>query len=96
MPQRNVNLTDHLNEFVDAKVASGRYSNASELVREGLRLLELREREEEAKIEWLRTAASEAFASINHGEGTSFGSMDELDAYVMKLSEEVFAEPSAS
>ncbi len=45
MPTRNVNLTEHLDRFVDARVSSGRFSNASEVVREGLRLLEQRERE---------------------------------------------------
>jgi antitoxin ParD1/3/4 len=37
MPTRNVNLTEHLDRFVDRQVSSGRYSNASEIVREALR-----------------------------------------------------------
>jgi putative addiction module CopG family antidote len=36
-------------------VASGRFSNASEMVREALRLLEQREAEDRAKLEWLRS-----------------------------------------
>ena len=36
----NVSLTKELEEFVNAKLKSGRYSSASEVVREGLRLLE--------------------------------------------------------
>jgi antitoxin ParD1/3/4 len=36
----NVSLTRELDKFVAAKVASGRYTSASEVVREGLRLLE--------------------------------------------------------
>jgi antitoxin ParD1/3/4 len=43
MPTRNVVLTDHQSEFVDALVASGRYQNASEAMRSGLRLLEREE-----------------------------------------------------
>ena len=92
MPQRNVNLTDHFDRFIDAHIESGRFSNASEMVREGLRLLEQREREDEAKLTWLRGAATEAFASLERGEGLRFESMDELDAYIMEVSEEVFAE----
>jgi len=92
MPQRNVNLTDHFDHFIDAHIESGRFSNASEMVREGLRLLEQREREDEAKLTWLRGAATEAFASLERGEGLRFESMDELDAYIMEVSEEVFAE----
>jgi putative addiction module CopG family antidote len=40
MPTRNVNLTDELDRFVAKKVRSGRYENASEVVRAGLRTLE--------------------------------------------------------
>jgi antitoxin ParD1/3/4 len=36
---RNVSLTAELNAFIRAQVASGRYQNASEVVRAGLRLL---------------------------------------------------------
>lgn len=43
---RNVSLTAELNAFIRAQVASGRYQNASEVVRSGLRLLQERERKE--------------------------------------------------
>jgi hypothetical protein len=46
---------------------------------------------EEAKLTWLRGAANEAFASLDRGEGISFDYRDELDAYIMEISEEVFA-----
>ena len=46
MPTRNVVLTDHQSELIDRLVASGRYQNASEAMRAGLRLLE---DEEEAR-----------------------------------------------
>ena len=39
MATMNVSLTDELERFVDGKVESGLYNNASEVVREGLRLL---------------------------------------------------------
>ncbi len=39
----NVSLTDKLEEFVSELVENGRYRSASEVVREGLRLLEIRE-----------------------------------------------------
>ena len=56
MPTRNVNLTDHFDRFIEDGIASGRFSNASEIVREGLRLLEQREQEDQAKLKWLRAA----------------------------------------
>src|ERR1700733_13716894 len=56
MPTRNVNLTDELDNFVLAKVESGRYENASEVVRAALRTLEREERRYEAKLAALRSA----------------------------------------
>ena len=45
----NVSLTPKLEEFVDGKVESGLYNNASEVVREGLRLLKERD---ENRLKW--------------------------------------------
>jgi antitoxin ParD1/3/4 len=56
MPTRNVNLTDELDRFVVAKVESGRYENASEVVRAALRTLEREEQRHEAKLAALRAA----------------------------------------
>ncbi len=63
MPTRNVNLTDELESFVLAKVSSGRYENASEVVRAALRSLDRDEREYEARLAALRTAIDEGDAS---------------------------------
>jgi antitoxin ParD1/3/4 len=56
MPTRNVNLTQELDSFVLARVESGRFENASEVVRAALRTLEREERVFEAKLETLRAA----------------------------------------
>jgi antitoxin ParD1/3/4 len=95
MPTRNVNLTEHLDRFIEAGITSGRFSNASEVVREGLRLLEQREQEDKAKLEWLRAAAKEAFDSLDRGEGIEFETMDDLAAYIHQIGEEVSAEIAA-
>src|ERR1035438_5902303 len=50
MPTRNVNLTDELESLVQAKVKSGRYENASEVMRAALRALEREEEEHQAKL----------------------------------------------
>jgi len=63
MPTRNVNLTEELDRFVLKKVKSGRYENASEVVRAALRTLERDERERKAKLAALRTAIDEGDAS---------------------------------
>lgn len=50
----NVNLTPQLEELVRARVASGLYTSASEVVREALRLLDGQDRLRAAKLEALR------------------------------------------
>jgi antitoxin ParD1/3/4 len=71
MPTRNVNLTDELDRFVLTKVESGRYENASEVVRAALRTLEREEQRYEAKLAALKTAIDEGDAS-GVAEGNSF------------------------
>ena len=56
MPTRNVVLTDYQADFVEKLVASGRYQNASEVLRDGLRLVENREADEKARLKALREA----------------------------------------
>jgi antitoxin ParD1/3/4 len=63
MPTRNVNLTPELDSFVLARVESGRFENASEVVRAALRTLEREERLYETKLEALRAAIDEGDAS---------------------------------
>jgi len=63
LPTRNVNLTDEIDGFVASMVQSGRYENASEVVRAGLRALEREEQTHEAKIAALRAAIEQGDAS---------------------------------
>lgn len=95
MPTRNVNLTVHFDKFIETGVVSGRFSNASEVVREGLRLLEQREQEDRARIEWLRSAAKEGFDQLDRGEGIEFKTLDDFDSWLDQLGDEVSAELAA-
>ena len=72
MPTRNVNLTDELDRFVAKKVKAGRYENASEVVRAGLRTLEREEQQHEAKLAALRAAIDKDDTS-GVAEGNAFG-----------------------
>ncbi|MGO8932834.1 MAG: type II toxin-antitoxin system ParD family antitoxin [Terracidiphilus sp.] len=63
MPTRNVNLTKELDSFVLARVESGRFENASEVVRAALRTLERDENLYETKLAALRAAIDEGDAS---------------------------------
>lgn len=95
MPTRNVNLTDHFDRFIETGITSGRFSNASEVVREGLRLLEQREQEDKAKIEWLRAAAKEGFDAADRGDYVALNSEEELDAFLDQIHTEVLSERSS-
>jgi antitoxin ParD1/3/4 len=53
----------HFEQFIEGLIASGRYSTASEIIRDGLRLIEEREQSREAKLEWLRAAIQEGLDS---------------------------------
>ena len=63
MPTRNVNLTAELDRFVLSSVESGRYENASEVVRAALRGLERDAQEYEAKLRRLQLAIDDGDAS---------------------------------
>jgi antitoxin ParD1/3/4 len=69
MATRNVNLTERLHQFVEEEIEAGRYRNASEVLRAGLRLLEQQRREEQEKLALLRSLASEAFDQLDQGRG---------------------------
>lgn len=55
----SVSLGDYFEDFVDSKVSEGRFKNASEVIRTGLRLLE----QEENKIQMLKNAIEEGISS---------------------------------
>lgn len=76
MPTRNVNLTEELDQFVLRKVKSGRYENASEVIRAALRILEREEQEYRAKLRTLRMAIAEGDAS-GVAEGDAFARVRE-------------------
>lgn len=64
----NVSLTPQLEQFVREKVDSGRYLSASEVVREGLRLLEERDHVQQMKLETLRRELMIGVEQIERGE----------------------------
>jgi antitoxin ParD1/3/4 len=84
MPTRNVVLSEHQQELVEALVQSGRYQNASEVLREGLRLIEERERMEEAKLKALKQAARQGWADVSAGRYTDVAD-DGLEDFIGQL-----------
>lgn len=86
MPTRNVVLTDHQATLVEQLVTSGRYQNASEVLREGLRLVEQREAEDVYRLEALRAAVQVGFADIAAGRFKSFDNKASLRDHLKSVS----------
>jgi len=84
MPTRNVVLSEHQHDFVETLVQSGRYQNASEVLREGLRLVEERERLAAAKLAALRQAADKGWEDIAAGRCIDVGD-DRLEDFIGQL-----------
>ena len=74
---------------------SGRYQNASEVLREGLRLVEKREAEDASYIEALRSAVNIGIVDIEAGRFKTFGSTEVLRIHVKSLTAKRYASNSA-
>ena len=91
MGTRNVVLTDRQERLIDQLVSQGRYQNASEVLREGLRLIESRETEEKARIKALRDAARIGIEDIDAGRARSFSATSELRQHLDSLARKTIA-----
>ncbi|MFM7567295.1 MAG: type II toxin-antitoxin system ParD family antitoxin [Betaproteobacteria bacterium] len=91
MLTRNVVLTDHQASLVEQLVTSGRYQNASEVLREGLRLVEQREAEDAYRLEALRAAVQLGAADIAAGRFKSFDSEALLRAHLRSVANKAAA-----
>ena len=87
MPTRNVVLTEHQQQLVESLVQSGRYQNVSEVLREGLRLIERREQVNAAKLVALREAADKGWADLAAGHYSDVDDSD-LEAFVGRLGQQ--------
>ncbi|OHC76104.1 MAG: CopG family transcriptional regulator [Rhodospirillales bacterium RIFCSPLOWO2_12_FULL_58_28] len=77
----NFSLTPNLEQFVRDRAASGDYNNASEVVREAIRLLKRTEEQRALKLERLRTAVAGGDEALKRGEFTEIASEEDLDAF---------------
>jgi antitoxin ParD1/3/4 len=78
----SVALTPHFESLTQQLVSSGRYNNVSEVVRDGLRLLESRVQEETAKLAALRDAAKLGFGAIERGESLALRNDQDIAGFV--------------
>jgi antitoxin ParD1/3/4 len=82
VPTRNVVLTDQLAAMIERLVHAGRYQNASEVLRDGLRLVQQREAEDKARLAALRQAASVGLADFANGRYRSFADGQTLRSHL--------------
>jgi antitoxin ParD1/3/4 len=67
----NVSLTTELEKFVSAKVESGRYNSASEVVREALRLLEEHDQARSVQLAGFNQELGRRLDTLDHGRHVS-------------------------
>ena len=79
MATRNVNLTDTLDRFVEDRVHSGDFQNASEVVRAGLRLLKAQAEREQLKLDRFRALVQ---AGLDDLEGGRFDEVDDVAGWL--------------
>jgi len=81
----NFSLTPQLEHFVREYAATGDYNNASEVVREALRLFKRTEEERHLKLLQLRQSIKEGDDSIKKGELTQVNTVQELESFFDKI-----------
>ena len=84
MPTRNINLTTEQDAFVEAVVEAGEYQNASEAIRDALRALQQRRREDSLKLEILRAQVKAGTDALDRGDFIEVDGAD-LDGYLERL-----------
>jgi antitoxin ParD1/3/4 len=84
MPTRNINLTAEQDAFIEQIVKAGEYQNASEAVRDALRVLQQRRREDALKLKALRMQIRAGIDALERGEFTEVPDSD-LDRYLEGL-----------
>jgi antitoxin ParD1/3/4 len=92
MPTRNVVLTDRQSRMVDELVLGGEYQNASEVLREGLRLVEERREQHAARLAALRAAIQEGLDDSEAGRYTEYANFDDFRQAMVEMTDAVIEE----
>ncbi len=81
--KKSIVVGEHFEAFIDEQVSSGRYNNASEVVRAGLRLLE----RDELQLSELRRLIAEGDADIDAGRFHEYDTAESLLEDIVRRSE---------
>jgi antitoxin ParD1/3/4 len=93
MPTRNVVLTNQQAAMIERLVQSGHYQNASEVLRDGLRLAQQRDAEYEASLDALRQAANVGVTNFAAGGYREFADGEALRTHLAKRASKVLGRP---
>jgi antitoxin ParD1/3/4 len=91
MPTRNVVITDQQSRMIDRLVRSGQYQNASEVLREGLRLLDERNRAQQGKLRRIREAVALAVEDVERGDVEGFDTVEAAADFLAQVRREARA-----
>lgn len=84
MPTRNISLTAEQDAFVQEVVEAGEYQNASEAIRDALRVLQQRRKEDGLRLKALRAQIRVGVDALDRGDFTEIEDVD-LEGYVERL-----------
>jgi antitoxin ParD1/3/4 len=84
VPTRNISLTNEQDAFVERVVKTGEYQNASEAIRDALRVLQQKRREDALKLRALRAQIKAGLDALERGDSTDIAEAD-LDDYLEGL-----------
>jgi antitoxin ParD1/3/4 len=84
MPTRNISLTAEQDAFVQEVVEAGEYQNASEAVRDALRVLQQRRREDSLRLKALRAQIRAGVDALDRGDFAEVENAD-LEEYLERL-----------
>jgi len=87
MASRNISLTDHHDDLIETKIQAGEYANASEVVREGLRLIQERDQELAARVDAIKSRVAVGLEQAARGDLVE-GSIDEIRERIRRRAEE--------
>jgi len=84
VPTRNISLTAEQDAFVERVIKTGEYQNASEAIRDALRVLQQKRREDALKLKALRAHIKAGLDALERGDFTEVAEA-ELDDYLEGL-----------
>jgi antitoxin ParD1/3/4 len=84
MPTRNISLTAEQDAFVEEVVEAGEYQNASEAIRDALRVLQQRRREDSLRLKALRVRIKSGVDALDRGDFAEVEGAD-LEGYLERL-----------